>query len=59
MKADTACYCMSKRVTKEALQESLHAQITRARLTAYEVDVFSREISKLPKIRPSPSFTSH
>ena len=46
MKADTiCCYCVSKRMTKEAYAESLHAQITRARLTACEVGVFSREIS--------------
>ena len=59
MKADTiCCYCISKRMTR-GIEESLHAQITRARLTACEVGVFSREISQLSKIRPPPSFRSH
>ena len=46
---------------KRGIEESLHAQITRARLTACEVGVFSREIhvSQLSKIRPPPSFRSH
>ena len=45
---------------KRGIAESLHAQITRARLTACEVGVFSREISQLLKIRPPPSsFRSH
>ena len=44
---------------KRGIAESLHAQITRARLTACEVGVFSREISQLSKIRPHPSFRSH
>ena len=44
---------------KRGIAESLHAQITRARLTACEVGVFSREISQLEKIRPPPSFRSH
>ena len=48
------CCCVSKRMTKEALQ-----QITRARLTVCEVGVFSRETSQLLKIRPPPSFRSH
>ena len=46
MKADTiCCYWISKRMTKEALQNHCMHQITRARLTACEVGVFSREIS--------------
>ena len=44
---------------KRGIAESLHAQITRARLTACEVGVFSREISQLSKIRPPPTFRSH
>ena len=44
---------------KRGIAESLHAQIIRARLTVYEVGVFSREISQLSKIRPPPSFRSH
>ena len=37
------CYCVSKRMTKEALQN--HAYIVRARLIACEVGIFSRETS--------------
>ena len=50
MKADMhhCCYCISKHMTR-GIAESLHAQITRARLTACEVGVFS-------KIRPPPIF---
>ena len=48
------CYCVSKRMTKKALQ-----QITRARLTLCEVGVFLREISQLSKIRSPPAFRSH
>ena len=50
MKADTiCCYCVSKQAhDKRDIAESLHAQITRARLTACEVGVFSREISHPP-----------
>ena len=61
MKADTiCCYCVSNQAhDKRGIEESLHAQITRARLTACEVGVFSREISQLLKIRPPPSFRSH
>ena len=44
---------------KRSIAESLHAQITRARLTACEVGVFSREISQCLKIHPPPSFRSH
>ena len=44
---------------KRGIAESLHAQITRARLTVCEVGVFSREISQLSKIHPPPSFSSH
>ena len=44
---------------KSGIAESLHVQITRARLTACEVGVFSREISQLSKICPPPSFRSH
>ena len=36
-----------------------HVQITRARLAACEVGIFSREISQLSKICPPPSFRSH
>ena len=60
MKADTiCCYCVSKRMTKEALQNHCMRIIIRARLTVYEVGVFLREISQLSKIRPPPSFRSH
>ena len=49
MKADTiCCYCISKLMTKR-IAESLHAYITRARLTACEVGVFSRDM-------PTPLF---
>ena len=41
---------------KRGIEESLHVQITRARLTACEVGIFSREISQLSKIRPPPTF---
>ena len=44
---------------KRGIAESLHVQITRARLTACEVGVFSREISQLSKIHTHPSFRSH
>ena len=44
---------------KRGIAESLHAQMTRARLTACKVGVFSREISQLSKIHPPPSFRSH
>ena len=44
---------------KRGIEESLHVQIIRARLTAFEVGVFSREISQLSKIHPPPSFRSH
>ena len=44
---------------KRGIAESLHAQITRTRLTACEVGIFSREISQLLKICPPPSFSSH
>ena len=48
MKEDTiCCYWISKHMTKQSIQESLHAQITRARLTVCEVGVFSREIPQL------------
>ena len=40
---------------KRDIAESLHVQITRARLTACEVGVISREISQLLKIWPPPS----
>ena len=40
---------------KRGIAESLHAQITRARLTACEVGVFSREISQLENM-PTPLF---
>ena len=57
MKADIiCCCCISKHMTKEALQNHyMHAYITRARLTACEVGVFLRKISQLLKIRPPPS----
>ena len=56
MKADTiCCNCVSKQAhDKRGIEESLHAQITRARLTACEVGVFSREISQPLKIHPPP-----
>ena len=60
MKAGTiCCYCISKRMTKNGIAESLHAHTNRARLTACEVGVFSREISQLSKICPPPSLRSH
>jgi len=43
MKAETIC--ISKFMTKSIFAESLHACINRARLSACEVGVFSREIS--------------
>ena len=47
MKADTiCCYCISKRIAR-GIAESLHAYITRARLTVYEVGVFSITTLKL------------
>ena len=39
---------------KRGNEESLHAQITRARLTVCEVGMFSREISQLWKVCPPP-----
>ena len=39
---------------KRGIAESVHAQITRARLTVCEVGAFSSEISQLSKIRPHP-----
>ena len=39
---------------KRGIAESPHAQLTRARPTACEVGVFSREISQLSKLRPPP-----
>ena len=61
MKADTIdCYCISQQVhDKRGIEESLHVQIIRARLTACEVGIFSREISQLSKICPLPTFRSH
>ena len=44
---------------KRDIEEIVHVQITSTRLTACEVGVFSREISQLLKIHPSPSFRSH
>ena len=50
MKADTiGCYFCP------GIAESLHAYITRARLTACEVGVFLKKISQLSKIRPPPT----
>ena len=40
---------------KRSIAESLHAYVTRARLTACELRVFLREISQLSKILPPPS----
>ena len=40
---------------KRGIAESLHVQITGARLTVYEVGVFSREISTLENT-PNPLF---
>ena len=64
MKADTILLLLHKQVhdkrgIAEGTAESLYAYITRARLTACEVGVFSREISQLSKICPLPSFRSH
>ena len=44
MKADMhhCCYCVSKRMTR-GIADSLHAQISRARLTACEVGVYFRK----------------
>ena len=44
---------------KRGIAESLHTYITRARLTACEVSVFSREISQLSNICPPPSLWSY
>ena len=52
------CYCVSTK-GKRGIAESLHAQITRARLTACEVGVFLREISQLWENMPTPSFSHH
>ena len=54
------CYCISKRITKKALQTYyMCTVINKARPTACEVGVFSRAISQLLKIYPSPSLRSH
>ena len=45
---------LKQALDKRGLEESLHAQITRARLTACEGKAFSRKISQLSKIRPPP-----
>ena len=37
---------------KRSIAESMHTYVTRARLTACEVGIFSREISQLSKILP-------
>ena len=53
MKADTiCCYCHKQAHDKRDIEESLHAQMIRAKLSACEVGVFSREISQLSKICP-------
>ena len=44
---------------KRSIAELLHAYITRARQTACEVGIFSREISQLSQIHPPPSLRSH
>ena len=44
---------------KRGIEESLHVQVRRPRLTACEVGVFSRKVSQLSKIHPSRSFGSH
>ena len=50
MKEDTiCCYWISKHMTKQSIQESLHAQITRARLTVCEVGVFQEKYHNSPK----------
>ena len=49
------CYCVSKLMTKEALQNHCMRNITRARLTVCEVAVFSGEISQLENM-PTPLF---
>ena len=55
MKAGTiCCYCISMR--KKALQNHGMPCIYRARLTAFEVGIISREISQLLKIRSHPLF---
>ena len=47
MKADTiCCYCHKQAHDKKDIEESLHAQMIRAKLTACEVGVFSRESRK-------------
>ena len=56
MKADTIC-CYEAH-GKKGIAESLHVQITRARLTVCEVGIFSRELSQLLKIHPPPSYLS-
>ena len=60
MKADTILLVLCNQAhDKRGFAESLHVQITRARLTACEVGVFSREISQISKIHTHPSFRSH
>ena len=61
MKADTISHCVSMQVLdKRGIVESLqHAYISWTRLTAFEVGVFSREISHVLKIRLPPSLRSH
>ena len=39
---------------KRNIAESLYAHTNRARLTACEVGIFSREISQLSKLHPPP-----
>ena len=46
MKANTVCYyCISKHMIKRALKNLMHVYINRARLTAWEMGVFSKKIS--------------
>ena len=50
------CYCVSKQVHDRDIAESLHAQITRDRLTVCEVGVFfERNITTLENT-PTPLF---
>ena len=59
MKADTiCCYCHKQAHDKRGIEESLHAQMTRARLTMCEVGVFSRESKCSHTDSVSPSWPS-
>ena len=54
MNADTIWLLHKQVHDKRGIAESLHARITKTRLTACEVAIFSREISQLLKVCPPP-----